>query len=313
MNAPVFTAIGVDVGGTKIAAGVVTFPEGLVRARRTIPTLPQRGGEAVLAGVERLASELTAEARADGHRMKGIGVGVCEIVDLTGQVASANCVAWQGLPVRERLSSIAPAVLEADVRAAARAEALFGAGREARVFLYVSIGTGIASCLVIDGQPFVGARGATGTMASGPLPGFDEAGTQMPLLALEQIASGPALVSRFNALHGNAQSGHDVLAAAAAGNANATRILRSAAGALGGSIGSLVNVLDPELVILGGGLGAGAGIYRDALIAAARRHIWWPGHRDLPIVSATTGPDAGLIGAAATAWKHFSTTQAMIL
>ena len=79
--------------------------------------------------------------------------------------------------------------------------------------------------------------------------------------------------------------------------------VRSAAEALGGSIGWLINVLDPELVIFGGRLGLCDGLYRLALIDSARRHIWWDGHRELPIVSATTAADAGLIGAAATAWK----------
>ena len=144
MNASEFTAIGVDVGGTKIAAGVVTFPDGIVRSGRTLPTLPQRGGEAVLADVERLVSELMDEARAAGRRVDGIGVGVCEIVDRSGGIASANCLAWPGAMVRERLSCLAPTMIEADVRAAARAEALFGAGRGVRVFLYVSIGTGIS-------------------------------------------------------------------------------------------------------------------------------------------------------------------------
>ena len=145
MSEPKFTALGVDVGGTKIAAGVVAFPEGVVRARREI----------------RLVSELAAEACAAGHPVQGIGVGVCEIVDRSGNIASANCLDWSSDSMRQRLSKIAPTVIEADVRAAARAEALFGAGRHARVFLYVTIGTGIASCLVIDSQPFTGARGAT--------------------------------------------------------------------------------------------------------------------------------------------------------
>ena len=296
-----FTTLGVDVGGTKIAAGVVTFPDGVVRARRETPTLPQRGGEAVLADVERLVSELAAEARAADHPVEAIGVGVCEIVDRSGNIASANCLNWTSDSVRQRLYKIAPTAIEADVRAAARAEAMFGAGRDVNIFLYVSIGTGIASCLVIDGHPFVGARGATGTMASGPLPGFDEVRTSGLLPTLEQVASGPALVSRFNALHGNARSGQEVLAAAAAGDERAARVVRSAAEALGGTIGLLVNVLDPELVVLGGGLGVSTGLYRDTLIHSARSRIWWEGHRDLPIVPAMTGPDAGVIGAAAKA------------
>ena len=306
MNGSEFTAIGVDVGGTKIAAGIVTFPGGVVQARRVVPTLPKRGGEAVLADVERLVSELAAESRAANWPVKGIGVGVCEIVNHTGDIVSANCLNWTGPVVRERLSLTAQTVIEADVRAAARAEALFGAGREAWVFLYVSIGTGIASCLVIDGQPFTGARGATGTMASGPLPGFSEDVAKPLSPTLEQIASGPALVSRFRALGGIAESGEDVLATAASGNEHAASVVRSAAAALGASIGALVNVMDPAMVILGGGLGLSEGLYRESLIKSARRHIWWPGHRDLPILPASTGGDASLIGAAATAWETFS-------
>jgi len=306
MKAPGFTAIGVDVGGTKIAAAVVTFPEGTVHGRLVIPTLPHRGGAAVLADVARLTVELAAESRAEGRPVAGIGVGVCEIVDHSGHVASANCLAWSGELVRERLSPIAPTVIEADVRAAARAEALFGAGRNARVFLYVSIGTGISSCLVIEGRPFAGGRGAAGTMASGPLPGFNEHGSQNVSPTLESIASGPGMVSRFNALHGAAESGEDVLAAAASGNQNAANIVRSAGELLGGSIGWLINVLDPELVILGGGLGQCGGLYRQTLIDSVRRHIWWEGHRDLGIVPAAMAADSGVIGAAATAWKKYS-------
>ena len=302
MSQPNFTAIGIDVGRTKIAAGLVKLPDGTVHFRRIIPTQPKRGGEAVLLDIERIVKALVEEASAAKHRVDGIGVGVCEIVDLSGRIASSNCLDWQGLTVTERFSRIAPTILEADVRAAARAEALVGAGRNARVFLYATIGTGISSCLMIDGQPFTGARGATGTMASGPLPGFREGTSKTLLPSLEEIASGPALLSRFRALHRVAETGRDVLAAAALGDEQAANIVRSAAAALGASVGALVNVLDPDLVVLGGGLGLSEGLYRETLISSARQHIWWPGHRELAIVAAQTGADAGIIGAAVAAW-----------
>ncbi len=162
-------AIGVDVGGTKIAAGLVAFPHGEVRARRQIATAPARGGEAIFADVLRLCEELTTAARAQDRRVDGIGIGVCELVDLDGNVVSENCIAWKNVPVREQLSKLAPACIEADVRAAALAEAMFGAGRPFKQFLYVTVGTGISCCLVLDGKPFTGAHGATGTMASSPL------------------------------------------------------------------------------------------------------------------------------------------------
>jgi glucokinase len=247
---------------------------------------------------------LAKESEAAGRRVDGIGVGMCEIVDLSGRIASANCLDWPGDLAQRRLSRIAPTWIEADVRAAARAEAMFGAGKSARTFLYLSIGTGISSCLVVEGQPFPGAHGATGTMASGPLPGFNEAGTSVLLPSLEQVAAGPALVARFAARRGAAASAQDVLAAAAAGDRNAIEVARSAAEALGGGIGWLVNVLDPERVILGGGLGLSEGLFREALVASVRRHIWWEGHRDVPIVSAATAANAGIIGAAATAIRH---------
>ena len=121
--------------------------------------------------------------------------------------------------------------------------------------------------------------------------------------SLEQIASGPALVSRYRELRGVAETGQDVALAAARGDAAAVRVIRTAATTLGASLGALVNVLDPALVILGGGLGLSEGLFRETLIQSCRRHIWWPGHRELPIVPAMTGPGAGLIGAAAAAWQ----------
>ena len=297
-----FTAIGIDVGGTKTAAGVVTFPEGRVHARRQIPTEPVRGGEVVLKDVLQLARELVGEACSATLQIDAVGLGVCELVNLAGEVVSANCVAWRGLPVRERFAAIAPACVEADVRAAALAEAMFGAGRGRKIFLYVTIGTGIASCLVIDGQPFTGARGATGTVASSPLPHLAPLWETDPATTLEQIGAGPALAARFNQLHGSAQSGQEVIAAAVTGNAYALRVVRSAGEAVGATLAWLVNVLDPESVVIGGGLGLSDGPYWESLVASTRKHIWSDIHRDLPIVKAATGADAGIIGAAAASW-----------
>ena len=298
-----FCAIGIDVGGTKIAAGVAAFPEGRALARLTIPTQPERGGRAVLDDVLRLTLELAAETERSGAPVNAIGLGVCELVDRAGDLASANCIQWLDQPVRQELSAIAPVTIEADVRAAALAEALFGAGQSFHSFLYVTVGTGISCCLMLDGAPYLGARGATGTMGSSPLHVSCEQCGHVSQRTLEEISAGPALVSRFNALGGSATKGQDVLAAAANGNALAVQIVRSASGALESQIGLLVNVLDPEVVVIGGGLGLSEGPFWDEFIAATRRHIWSEMHRELPILRAATGPDAGWIGAAAKAWK----------
>jgi glucokinase len=302
-----FSAIGVDVGGTKIAAGLVTFPKGELVARRQIAAAPARGGEAVFADVERLCEELSVAAEAQSLRVDGIGAGLCELVDLDGNVASENCIAWKGLPVRERLSRLAATVVEADVRAAALAEAMFGAGKPFKQFLYVTVGTGISCCLMLDGKPFTGAHGVTGTMASSPLSVPCEQCGHVNRRTLEQIASGPALVARFNQRHpAGADSGQAVMAAARSGDSDAVDVVRSAGETLGASLGLLLSVLDPEAVVVGGGLGLSDGLYWDSFIASTRRHIWSQAHRDLPILRAATGTDAGVIGAAAAAWQKYS-------
>jgi len=300
MNNATGHLLGIDIGGTKIAAGILTWPDGRFIARRTIPTNAGRGGRAVLDDVLGLARELVHQA----GDVAAIGLGVCELVDREGRLASANCLQWLNLPVQEELSGIAPAVIEADVRAAALAEAMFGAGRGLRSFLYVTIGTGISCSLVIDGVPWLGAHGATGTMASSPLSIPCERCGHVSRRTLEEIAAGPALVARFNAAAGHAASGQDVLAAAAAGHALAGQIVASAGEALESQIGLLVNTLDPEAVIIGGGLGLSDGPYWEHFIAATRRHIWSGVHRELPIKRAATGADAGWIGAAARAAEH---------
>ena len=203
------------------------------------------------------------------------------------------------------LSCIAPTVIEADVRAAALAEALFGAGKAFHNFLYLTVGTGISCCLMLDGAPYPGARGASGTMASSPLAVPCEKCGHIGRRSLEEIASGPALVTRFCAAGGSATSAQEVIAAVAVGNAAARQVVESASEALGSQTGVLVSTLDPEAVIVGGGLGLSDGPYWENFVAATRRYIWSDVHRDLPILRAATGKNAGWIGAAAKAGQHF--------
>ena len=94
------------------------------------------------------------------------------------------------------------------------------------------------------------------------------------------------------------------MAGAARGEPDAVRVLRDAGEALGSGLGLLINVLDPDAVIVGGGLGLAGGLYWEALVESTRRHIWADTTRELPIMPARLGSDAGLIGAALTAWDR---------
>jgi glucokinase len=293
-------AIGIDVGGTKIAGGIVNLTTGQVLARRQIATLPEQGGEAVLERALAIDSALHQAAAEHGLALQGTGLGVCELVDPHGNVTSSHTVAWGGLPIRERLAERGPAVVEADVRAHALAEAWYGAGQGYRLVVFVTVGTGISSCLVQDGRPLAGARGNALVLASSPLSFVCAVcgAAQHPIL--EEIASGPALSARYE--QAGAPPGvrsETILAAARDGEPAAIEIVRSAGVALGASIGWLVNVLDPQIVIVGGGLGTAGGLYWENLVESARAHIWAPDSRTLPIVTAALGPEAGLVGAAA--------------
>lgn len=302
---PTACAIGLDVGGTKIAAGLVAHPSGSVLSRRTIPTLPQRGGKAVLCDTLALAEGMMEEAGKRNLDLLGIGVGVPELVDPEGNITSSHSLDWQGMSVQGEFFRLAPATVESDVRAGALAEAMYGAGREYRLFVYVTVGTGISSTLVQDGLPFAGARGNALIMASSPFTTeCSSCGTVLNPV-LEAYASGPALVARYNCCASRAaERGEDVTAAAAQGDEAAVRVVRSAGEALGNSVAFLINVMDPEAIVVGGGLGSSGGLYWDSFVTSTRAHIWAENSRGLPIHPAAMGADSGLIGAAASIFER---------
>jgi len=257
-------AVGIDVGGTKIAAGVVDTSSGAVVERRRIPTRPERGGTAVLADCAALAAEL-------GGRRLPIGIALCELVDLEGRPASGDTVDWRGLDVGAAVG--APSVVvESDVRAAALAEARFGVGAGVSPFLHVVVGTGASACLVIDGRPYAGAHGEALVLGAPPV---------------ELTASGPAL-----ARAAGLERAEDVLADPAH-----AAILDDAAAALGGVLATLANALDPALVVLGGGLGT-APAFRERVERALRERLAYPRDPPLPVVGSFLGVDGGAVGAA---------------
>lgn len=305
-------AMGIDLGGTKIAAGLVSFPSGKILAKETIPTLPARGGEAVLADVLALANRLKKKGTDLATHIAGIGIGIAELVSLEGELTSDYLIKWRGLPVCDSISKIAPARFESDARAPALAEALFGAGRPFRNFIYLTVGTGISYSLVMDGQPYAGAHGHAILLGSGTLTSECQQCGAVQHQVLEEFASGPALVTRYNQRCGTQlTTGQEVVSAAVGGDRIAEQILHSAGTALGNSTAFLVNTLDPQAVIVGGGLGLAGGLYWDSFVASTRNHIWSDVSRDLPILPGELGADAGLVGAATTIWKAGSAASSL--
>jgi glucokinase len=294
-------AIGIDVGGTKSAAGLIRIADGRVLARRLQPTRADRGGEPLLTDIVELAHSIQQEAVELGIQPMALGLGVAELVSADGLILSDATICWRGLAVGKILNEKTglPVQVDADVRAAAWGEAQFGAGRTFHSFVYITVGTGISASFVFDRTPYVGARGLTGTFASGPslIPGAD--GQLAAGLPLEEFAAGPALATRLQTVSVNfAGTAHDVIRLSENGDAAAREVVVSAGQALGAAVAQLVNVLDPEAVVIGGGLGMVEGDYRRTVEQALRDHVWSDLHRGIPLLSAELGVDAGLIGAA---------------
>lgn len=284
-------AIGIDVGGTKVAGGLVNLATGRLTHRREIPTRPDRGADALLTDVTAMARALATDA----PEATAIGLGLAELVSPEGAVFSGYRIPWNGIDIVAHLSAILPTTVESDVRAAALAEAHHGAGRPFRQFYYVTIGTGVSGTLVIDGRPFAGARGAALVIANGTTRDTCPACGTTTTRMLEDIASGPALAAAAGQPDAPA-----TLTAASNGDKRATQAIAHATTELGQTLALLAGALDPQAIILGGGLGSAPGPYFDALSQAIRDSLWDADTRDLPILRAATGPDAGIVGAALT-------------
>ena len=208
-------AIGIDVGGTKIAGGIVDLATGRLTGRQQSPTEYQRGGEAVLADVATMARGPSAQV----PRPATLGVAVAELVDPTGQVCSDHLIAWKGKDLAARLSPISHTVISSDVRAAALAEARFGTERGLRDFYFVTIGTRISGVLVHNGTPYAGSRGAALVIANGVTRHHCSACGHITAQVVGHIANGPGLAAAYG------QSAEILLADANAGNPRAIHLI----------------------------------------------------------------------------------------
>jgi glucokinase len=259
-------AVGIDVGGTKIAAGLCDLATGEVLVRHVVPT-PHDGPASLAACAE--AAAIVAPSGAP------IGLGLCELVDQLGRPRSAQTLDWRDLDIASAFSSTGPIVVDSDVRTAGRAEALLGAGRDFSRLVFLNVGTGISYALLRGGVPDPGARGYA-IIVGAP--------------AVEDVAGGAGLA----ALAGEPD------ARAVLADARHAGLVSEATAALGAAIAALVNALDPDAVVIGGGLGLVSG-YREAAVAAARPLIWAEDVRGILIVPADLGGDGAMLGAALAA------------
>ncbi len=293
--------LGIDVGGTNIRAGLFNPADGSLHCVRSTRTEAATGARYSLMRVADLAREVAEQGRAAGLTPCGVGIGVPELVSPEGQIESRCSLAWRAYQVRSILAGYGEVTIASDVIAASLAEARMGAGRGHRVFLYVTVGTGISCALVIDGKPFTGAHGHAISFASGATAAARGARRAAALEPLEARASGPGILRRAKARGLRERDAIAVCRAALEGPGIARDIVDEAATELAIHVAILTNALDPTLVVLGGGLGCAPGRYWSTFRTALPRYTWGPHMRFLRVRRAELGTRAGMIGAAQSA------------
>jgi glucokinase len=310
-------AVGVDIGGTKIAAGLVGR-SGLVSEVAIQPTAAQTGGPAVLARAIAIARGLIANSRTPAAAL-GIATGGW-IDRSTGVVVGATGLlpGWSGIDVRgDAQKSVAlPTTVLNDVHAMGIAEARLGAGRGRRLCLSVAVGTGIGGAITIEGQLFGGAGGFAGAIGhvgsrfGGPRCSCGRRG------CIEALASGPAIARAFAdclARRGgpspSVRPGLDVsfeamLGASANGDRGdrecAAKAIAAGGSRLGQVLGWVINVLEPDLIVIGGGAAAALGAPFFEAIRSGAAQTALP-HLQVGLAAADLGPDAAVVGAGLSA------------
>ncbi|HEX6501321.1 MAG TPA: ROK family protein [Micromonosporaceae bacterium] len=295
--------LGIDIGGTKTAVGVVDAT-GRLLAVEVAPTPARDGADAVLTRVAELAASVRAAA---GAPVGAAGVGSPGVVDpRRGVVLSATdlITGWTGTPVADALSERLrlPVTVDNDVRAAGLGEARYGAGTGADSALVVSVGTGIGGALIRDGVLVPGASGVAGHLGHLPVPAADGAICSCGRPDhLEAVSAGPALLRAAHRA-GLTVADTAALVARAATDDVARAVLSRAATALGRALGGLVNLLDPDVVVVAGGLAGTGEAWWGPLRDAFRAEILAPAVPRL--VPTALGRHAGVIGAAALPRAH---------
>ncbi len=293
-------AVGIDIGATKIAAALVG-DDGHLTAETSVPTPAQAGADAVVTAALQAVHRVRTLGPDEG--VAGIGVGTAGVVDpASGGIrsATAHIAGWAGTPLGRLLEEATglPTRVVNDAHAHGLGEARYGAGRGVAGVLVIVAGTGLGGAFVRDGVLLTGAHGAAGHL--GHVPSAEAAG--MPCACgghghLECVASGAGLVNLARAHGLDVAGSREVVSAADAGDPTAGSCVGRSARALGAAIGGWVNVFDPDLVVLTGGLTEAGDRWWDGVRAAADRETV-PATTGCPIVPAGLGRSAALVGAA---------------
>lgn len=307
--------IGIDVGGTNVKIALVDG-EGKIIYSNSVPTYAQMGYEYTVNNIKQAIRDLMKETNTDTKEIEGIGFDFPGQVDYkTGVVKLApNIPGWINVPIAQMIEEEfnIPTRIDNDVRCAALGELKFGAGKGCENFVCITVGTGIGSGLVINGQLVRGAANAAGEighiklqMNGGPICGCGDTG------CLEAFASGPSIVAmaqeylkggkstKFREMAGadGEITPYIVAKAAEAGDPVAKRIFEIVGTYIGMGLVSVINLLNPEKVIIGGGVAAAGDLLLDPIRKTIKERAMVVAGNSVEIVPAELGNSAGVIGA----------------
>jgi glucokinase len=312
---------GIDLGGTKILV-VIADESGHVVASRRIPTEAERGPDAVIDRMVDAVRAAAEDARVPVERLAAVGVSAPGPIDLDDGIITSppNLPGWRNVRLAailgERLGR--PVVLENDANCAAVGEHRFGAGRGYRHIIYITISTGIGGGIIIDGELYRGASGAAGEVGhmgvsvDGPAcaaghPGCLEgvaAGSGIAARAAEMIEAGGLPLTARLAAEEPPLSVEEIYRAGQEGEAEAAALIDRAAYHFGMCLATLINVFNPQAVVIGGGLmNLGDALLRPALRVAETRAFAQP-FADVRIVPSELGDRAAALGAIAVARRR---------
>ena len=312
--------IGVDIGGTKVAAGIVDCASGEIHEQTRTPMLASGSAEDGLAAVKAAIEQLLRGAAPEAR--KGRAIGLCAPGPLnprTGVIINPpNVPCWRNYPLAERISNFyqLPVRLDNDANAAALAETIWGAGRGFQNVFYATIGTGIGTGIVLDGKILHGRTGAAG---EGGHVSIDFRGAKCACGkrgCIEALAAGPAIARAAKAVLEKRPRDSSVLLALCNGKPDALMcemvgqafakgdriagdVLDQTIEYLAHWLGNIIDLLEPEIIVMGGGVSAMLKPFLEKISERLRDCCENQRACEIPIVPARFGENAGIAGAAA--------------
>ena len=307
--------IGVDLGGTGIKAGVVS-EQGEILSKGSTPTMIERPYEAIIADIAALCERVTAEAGCTMADIGGIGVGVPGICDpKTGVIPFCTNLGWHEVPFVEEMHKHInkPVHVDNDATVAGLAESVAGVSAGSQASVFITLGTGVGGGIIINGRPYSGAHGVGSEIGHMILKMDGEMCTCGNQGCFERYASATAIIrearkavaehpesSMMAACGGDPEkiNAKSVIDAAKAGDETAKTVFDGYVYGLAVGIINIINMIDPEVIVLGGGVSAAGTYLLDAVRAEVEKHIFYKTMPHAHIELAQLGNDAGIIGAA---------------